>query len=228
MRIRSRVQGTGVEISHVAPDTPAAVAGLEPGDIFVEIGARCLLNAPYDFVLAQLTEARHVTLVVMREIKSIGQNGAVPAASSDLARIVQLHPSSTGLGLKIASDDQHFGMYIAGMQPHSPAAATPLLRVGDVIVEINGTYVANKHLEDVLHLLRVPAVTLALLEARDYNELQAVAIDSGTGSAASNIVSRPLSLLPGRAQKDERHSIQLSDMHSPVVADSSHVGESLA
>ncbi len=60
-------QGQGVKIESLVPDSPAAQAGLQPGDVIVKIGDRAIQDLRgYSELLKQLEPGQTITIVVQR------------------------------------------------------------------------------------------------------------------------------------------------------------------
>lgn len=149
--------GDGVSVSDVTPATPAAVAGVEIGDIVVEVdgksvdSSRQLLAeignrfAGDEIVLAlrrrenddykpvtvtvKLAErpSEEVLLSRQRLLQHMGANSQ--AAAEELARL--------GFSAEPDSDGRSQGMRVTRVEPGAPAGRAGL-RAGDVIVQANG------------------------------------------------------------------------------------------
>ena len=148
-------QGGGALVGDVSPDSPAAKAGIERGDVVLELNGQTV-NGPDDLsvhisqmapgALAHLKVFRngqtrdvHVTLGELTEkLQAAGATAGAPAALSglqvqnltpDLARQLGLPPSKTGL-------------VVTSVDPSSAAAAAGLTP-GDIIQEVNREAVRN-------------------------------------------------------------------------------------
>lgn len=65
-------QGTGLNVTFVAPESPAALAGLKPGDVLLKLNDQVLVNAEQLAVLIRSYKAgERVTLLVLREGEAV-------------------------------------------------------------------------------------------------------------------------------------------------------------
>jgi serine protease Do len=140
---------SGVLVSEVFPDGPAADAGVKPGDVIVQVSGNAvrtvqdLMNA-----VAETAPGRRVPLETLRD----GDHrrfevalGERPAPENASAAAHDAAPSAARLGLQVQSITAELaeqlgiagtdGVVVTAVAPGGPAAAAGLRR-GDVILEI--------------------------------------------------------------------------------------------
>lgn len=155
-------EATGALVADVTPGSPAAEAGVRPGDIVTAIGDREVAD-PRDlsFAVAEIDTGTEATLVVMRngeqqEIPvTIGEmpttavapeDGAAPEGDETPRLGVTLAPLDGAVRSQLDLPDAVTGVAISSVANDSPAARAGLRR-GDVIVQVGGEEVASA--EDV-------------------------------------------------------------------------------
>lgn len=158
-------QDTGLILSDVAPDGPAAIAGLHEKDIVLSIDGFPIDSLPkYVAFLYLHPQGQPLEMQVLRDGKQVTASPSpVPAAPtfdtlSDLINpktdlipplgifVIDLNPPlMAAMGTRAQS-----GVVVAGLLSGEPATLTDLT-VGDVITTINGKPVKNKQelLEDL-------------------------------------------------------------------------------
>ena len=131
----------GVLVTNVFEDTPAAKAGLETGDIIIEVDGQQTRSA------AQLRSrigikqvGDEVRLKFLRDGKTIERKVEIGAARSSLAQAEDLPELLAGLRVETNTDGD--GVLVIDLAPNSPAAYSGL-RPGDVIVGTNKRRVRN-------------------------------------------------------------------------------------
>ena len=139
----------GALIAEVAPGAPAEEAGLQAGDVILEIdGKKVEGSADLRLMVSKMAPGSQVTAIVLRDGKekkfeirigslSKAQNSApaLNGAASALAGL-QVQDLDRNLRQRLGIPPRLSGALIAGIEPNSPAARTGL-EPGDVIFEIN-------------------------------------------------------------------------------------------
>jgi len=143
----------GALVSSVTEDSPAAKAGLKPGDVIVEFnGQRVARSDRLPNVVATTPIGREVSLSIMRDGKSMQLTAKVAqqAESKEAATGPEKVPAKLGLTVepvtpKLAEEmklrDKQ-GVIVRSVESDSPAAEAGI-REGDVIVEVNRHAVHN-------------------------------------------------------------------------------------
>jgi serine protease Do len=147
----------GAVVANVTPGSPAQKAGLDGGDVIVEVGGKALKDASQlPLMVASRKPGEVVPVVVVRD----GRRRAIDVTIGEMpgAQKVDSAPAAaprddkdTGLGLTVAPLDDALrkrldadgveGVVVTGVRPGSPASQ--LLDRGDVIAEVNRAKVAT-------------------------------------------------------------------------------------
>ncbi|MBX3465106.1 MAG: PDZ domain-containing protein [Planctomycetes bacterium] len=171
----------GALVAHVAPGSPAAVAGIVPGDRLLAIGGAPLQCrfledlplvygaiadlAPGSTVDVRLDSGRSVPVVVGRWEKFLAEEREFRNVGITLRNVTAPLAEARGW------PDAH-GVLITGIRPGRPIeAARPELAVGDVIRALDGNAVATiADLEATLAAAK-PGTALAFTVRRDRQEI---------------------------------------------------------
>ena len=154
----------GVGVERVIPDTPAAEAGLQPGDILTEVDGHPVFSVPrLRWLVAQAETGKAVTLTYRRDEKTATaeitprilpegippspHRPAHPGTPGYLG--VRLQPLTPGLREAFAVPE-NTGALVAEVSDDSPAARAGL-RAGDVIVKMDRRTVHDS--DDVVRVL---------------------------------------------------------------------------
>ena len=177
-------RAAGAEITAVQPNTPAAEAGLQMGDVVVAVDGRPIeTSGELQTLLAQRQPGERVRLTIVRDRQrrditvELGQFETDRTRESSRAERMsaterlgfeaqELTPRLAGqLGLP---SDTH-GVVILGATPLSPVAGQ--VGAGDVIVSINGQPVRNmRDLERIAEDLEPNDLVRLIVRTRDVGE----------------------------------------------------------
>jgi serine protease Do len=146
------VEGRGVRVLELVPDSPAARANVAAGDVIVALGGEPVASArQLDFLVAEAEVGRPVRLEVLRDGKRQSLDVELAELSADVVRPAE--DAGNWLGLEVASlankDDRvsrlketlgidaESGVIVLSVEPGRPAAQAGI-RAGDVLVAIEG------------------------------------------------------------------------------------------
>ncbi len=143
----------GALVSQVEPDSPAARAGLERGDIILKFnGEEINSSADLRARVAQTSPSTTVRLDIFRngQTRQVsvtlgelpGTLAAGGAGAGSALEGVQVQTLTPELAQRLGLSANTFGVVVTSVAPNSPAAAAGLQR-GDVILEVNRHRVAN-------------------------------------------------------------------------------------
>jgi M6 family metalloprotease-like protein len=158
-------------IAEVGDDSPAARAGLRPGDILQEVGGQGI--ATPDALREQLQTrfpGEALKLVIVRD----GQPLEVTATLGATSRPMKMSTQRVGLGVFTGEPKEGDGLAITRVLPDSAGAAAGL-KVGDVLIKVDGApLTAGARLADALTEKRAgDTVMLTLLREGKQLELKA-------------------------------------------------------
>ncbi|HET8996180.1 MAG TPA: DegQ family serine endoprotease [Acetobacteraceae bacterium] len=142
-------QNSGALVASVQPNTPAAKAGVQPGDVIESVNGKQIAN-PHDLALniAGIEPGQDAHLKILRDGKAQDMTVRVEQMpSEETASNHQGHSSQQQVGLSLAPltpglrnqldvPEGTSGAVVQGVQPGSPAD-TAGLQPGDVIVGVN-------------------------------------------------------------------------------------------
>ena len=138
-------QGPGALITGIYEDSPAAEAGLLPGDIVSRIGERSITDATSLIrAIAAVEPGRSVRFEILRDGSSLELSVRTAPRTADSGQDVStlwpgltVAPISDEVRERLSLDETLRGALIAGVANGTPAGASGL-RPGDVVVAING------------------------------------------------------------------------------------------
>jgi S1-C subfamily serine protease len=141
----------GVVIVDVRRDSPAALAGLRPGDIVSELDGRCFDSAPrLARAIGHLAPGRVVTLKIWQRGREAALDVRV-GEEPDEEAVGSLRWRTQALfGADIVAITSDMGVMVANVDPDGPAARAGI-RSADVIREVNGRSIRS--LSDFDHAL---------------------------------------------------------------------------
>lgn len=172
-----------ITVESVKPDSPAAQAGLSPGDIIVSLDG---LAVNRDDQFREAILARLPGEVVRLRIQRHGETKEVAATLTAVSRPLRLSTERVFFGAQVADPkDGDEGTPVESVTPNSPAAAAGL-KVGDVLIKIEGNAVRRaRELTDALSERR-PGDTLKITFRRGDDEIDAqvtLAADRGNSNS---------------------------------------------
>jgi serine protease Do len=146
----------GALVAEVQPDSPAAVSGIQPGDVITQVGTQAV-NDPR--VLAQIVADIHSGTEENVTVRRDGQDKTIPVTIEALrdggnghqAMAAADHGAKLGLALaplddqarqQMNLDANQKGVVIAAVKPDSPAQAAGL-QTGDVLEMVGGKAVTS-------------------------------------------------------------------------------------
>ncbi len=141
--------GEGVLVDRIFEDTPAALAGLLPGDRLLKFGKHPI-RQPHDVtqVVGLTPPGTEVAIEFLRDGTSVTTR-AVIGDYDALTMVTDVAIPKLGILVRVSSEEDRRrarlanggGITITGVEPHGPAAST--LSVGDVILELDGDAVTE-------------------------------------------------------------------------------------
>ncbi len=153
-------------VAQVAPDSPAAAAGLLPGDVLRQIDGETLLNPDLlEGTLMAKNAGEEVRLTVLRKGKPL----EVKATLTAVSRPRKLATERAGIGLRIGEPKEDGGAPVTTVSSGSPAEKAGL-KAGDLLVAVDGVPVSTPtRLTDALSE-KQPGDMMALVYRRDGKE----------------------------------------------------------
>jgi Do/DeqQ family serine protease len=154
----------GVLIAQVQPDSAAAKAGIQAGDIVVSADGKAIDNAAsLRNEIGSLRIGDTIKLTVLRDGKSKLFDVKVGAPAAETTAGTQaIHPFLAGANLQSREDGK--GVQVTAVQPGSPAQSAGL-QVGDTIVSANRAEVRN--LEQLKNTTKASSARLLLRVIRN-------------------------------------------------------------
>jgi len=164
----------GALVAQVSPDSPASKAGLQPGDIILELNDKRVEDSrTLSLSVAQMSPGSPAHLKVFRngvtkdfvvtlgELPEKGNNASTPGSgSTELMSGVSVQNLTPDIARQLGVPGNTLGVVVSRVDPSS-AAADSGLREGDIIREVNRKPVANTNqFESALHAAGKDAVLL--------------------------------------------------------------------
>lgn len=162
---------TGLFVSKLTPGGAAEQSGLKVGDKLLEVNGTSMVNQRHD-VAVQCMQKPVDSVVMMIErptqkqdppvqVKALAQemrSGASPNTSfvndgnhKDVISTTVSKDGNGSPGFSLTQTDKE--VVVSALKPGGPAEKENRIQVGDVLVTVNGTSVANKTLEQISHLI---------------------------------------------------------------------------
>jgi serine protease Do len=133
----------GVIVLKVLPGSPAEQAGLQPGDIILEVNGKPVKNATdLQFQIMKIKPGTEIPIVVLRGNKKLILKAKIGEYSSENIKKSQEIYYNLGLVLRNPSKEElkqfnaDYGVLVANVYPGSPAAAAGV-KPGMLIVRVN-------------------------------------------------------------------------------------------
>ena len=168
-------QGNGILVAQVMEDSPAAAAGLQQGDVILELNGEKVENVgSFRNDISLTAPGTEVELLVLRDGEEITVDATIgametdqqgrPVSSDELPELgMRLQPLTQELAQQFGYEDSE-GVLVAAVEPGSPAAEAGIRR-GDLIEEVNRTDVSSP--QDVKQALRDSGKKTVLLLVRN-------------------------------------------------------------
>ncbi len=122
------VEGQGIRVAAIVPGSPAALVGLDPGDVIIDInGARVRTMAQYYEAVRQSPDEMWFTVLNVRTGKPLGT----------VVQLDRMEPGRGNFTFGIHACEAQGGLYIWATHPDGPAARLRLEQ-GDMILSIDG------------------------------------------------------------------------------------------
>jgi serine protease Do len=178
----------GALVAQVQPDSPAAKAGLKPGDVIVEYDGHAVSRvADLPRLVAATPIGQTASLKVLREGKSltltatIAEQPGTPAASAAPGREelgITVQPLTPALAQQLGVPDMA-GLVVTGVKDGSPAAEAGI-QAGDVIVQADREPVSTvADLRKVLVEHKAGEPVLLRIQRKDMSLFVAVNLGGG-------------------------------------------------
>jgi serine protease Do len=128
----------GALVSEVQPNTPAARAGLSPGDIILSLDGQPITRAEQlPMRVASMPPGRQIALDVVRKNGKQRINLTLSEMKNDQEAVGRPQGSHRGLGLQLRRNEGgEAGLVVESVDPQGPAGG--LLEEGDVLLQVGG------------------------------------------------------------------------------------------
>jgi M6 family metalloprotease-like protein len=155
-------------VEEVQPDSPAASAGLKPGDAVTRVGERPV-KTPEAFRewLQTRGPGEVVPLGLLRDGKPVEVNVTLAATS----RPMKANAQRVTLGVELGDPKEGVGVRVERVQPGAPAAAAEL-KAGDFLSKVDGREVPRANVLPDILAEKKPGDVLTLLVRRDGKDVE--------------------------------------------------------
>ncbi|XP_019750876.1 NHERF family PDZ scaffold protein 4b isoform X3 [Hippocampus comes] len=181
--------------------SPAERAGIRDGDVLLEVNGESVELLQHDEIVTRVRESgRHISLttvipqghefytqlglspLIFCEDDAIQMESREPVPASQhclqtggssKTRLCSLQKGSLGYGFNFGCRPQCPGTFISQVAPGSPGKKAGL-RMGDIVIEVNGQNVEDQYLEDVIMLVKEggPCLSLLVKDKEGYDDLK--------------------------------------------------------
>jgi len=156
---------SGALITNIVPKSAAEDAGLEVGDIIVEVNDKKVDDASeLRNTIGLLRSGDEVTIKYVRDKKTRSIKALLGQAQAQQLTGADIHPGLDGAVFAAASTTSESGIEVAEVAPGSPAAQRGL-RPGDTITAVNRTLVRN--LQDLAAIAANNRILFLLVQRGD-------------------------------------------------------------
>ena len=156
---------SGALITNIVPESAAEEAGLEVGDIIVEVNEKKVDNASeLRNMIGLLRSGDEVAIKYVRNSKTRSTNALLGRAQAEQLTGADIHPGLEGAVFAAASTTSDSGVEVAEVTQDSPAAQRGL-RPGDIITAVNRSRVRN--LQDLAAIAENNRILFLLVQRGD-------------------------------------------------------------
>eukprot|EP00039_Didymoeca_costata_P030432 m.29505 g.29505 ORF g.29505 m.29505 type:complete len:1175 (+) comp8109_c0_seq2:281-3805(+) len=164
---------SSVCVQMVEPDGPCAEAGIEVGDMFLELNGKNVFNLPHkDIVSIFQTAGDEIPFAVTQNVQ-VHRPSFTDTPDESLVNLkletFQIHrEGEAGLGVALLSSKTKPGVVIQAVVPSGPFGRAGV-RAGHMFVEIDGLNVRNVSHSDVVEVLRSsgPVIQVVMVQSGD-------------------------------------------------------------
>ena len=156
---------SGALITNIVPESAAEEAGLEVGDIIVEVNEKKVDNASeLRNMIGLLRSGDEVAIKYVRNSKTRSTNALLGRAQAEQLTGADIHPGLEGAVFAAASTTSDSGVEVAEVAQDSPAAQRGL-RPGDIITAVNRSRVRS--LQDLAAIAENNRILFLLVQRGD-------------------------------------------------------------
>ena len=156
---------SGALVTNIVPNSAAEDAGLEVGDIIVEVNDKKVNDASeLRNTIGLLRSGDEVAIKYVRNAKTRSTKALLGRAQAQQLTGADIHPGLSGASFAAASTTSDSGVEVAQVEPGSPAAQRGL-RPGDIITAVNRNRVLN--LQDLAAVAESSRILFLLVQRGD-------------------------------------------------------------